>query len=80
MHPSGPAATFCGSTQRYVVPLSFRMDRDRVTRWRRIDLTTRIKALFGVVTLGCGRLLVRPHRPKTDEGTQKAFKNRSRCW
>ena len=56
------------------------MDRDRVTRWRRIDLKTRIKALFGVATLGCRRLLVRPHRPNTDEGTQKAFKNRSRCW
>lgn len=53
------------------------MDLDRVTRCRRIDLTTRIKALFGVVTLGCRRLLVRPHRPKTDEGTQKAFKNTS---
>ena len=62
------------------MPLSFRMDLDRVTRCRRIDLTTRIKALFGVATLGCRRLLVRPHHPNTDDGTQKAFKNRSRCW
>jgi transposase len=61
------------------------LQRDGVVRWRRIDLQARIKALFGVqmhertvgkqlVTLGFRRLSVRPRHPKTDEGTQEAFK------
>jgi transposase len=65
------------------------LQRDGVVRWRRIDLQARIKALFGVqmhertvgkqlVTLGFRRLSVRPRHPKTDEGTQEAFKKTSR--
>ena len=65
------------------------LQRDGVVRWRRIDLQARIKALFGVemhertvgkqlATLGFRRLSVRPLHPKTDEGTQEAFKKTSR--
>ena len=32
VHHPGPTATFCGTTDRPVVPLSFRVDQDRVTR------------------------------------------------
>ena len=32
VHHPDPTATFCGTTQRPVVPLSFRVDQDRVAR------------------------------------------------
>ena len=63
--------------------------RDGVVRWRRVDLQARIRALFGVAmhertvgkqlaALGFRRWSVRPRHPKTDEGTQEAFKKTSR--
>jgi putative transposase len=62
--------------------------RDGVVRWRRKDLQARIKAEFGVAlhersvgkqlaALGFRRLSVRPQHPKSDPGTQVAFKKTS---
>ena len=64
-------------------------ERDRVVRWRCIDLKRWIEAEFGVVMhertvgkqlnkLGYRRLSVRPRHPKADEAAQEAFKKASR--
>lgn len=65
------------------------LEKDGVVRWRRIDLSERIKAGFGVRldvrTVGkllrkfdFRRISVRPRHPKSDEAVQEAFKKTSR--
>jgi transposase len=60
-------------------------ERDRVVRWRRVDLKRRIQAEFGVAmhersvgkqlrALGLRRLVPRPKHPKADFAAQEAFK------
>jgi transposase len=64
---------------------------DGVVRWRRIDLSQRITATFGVRldVRTVGRLLrkldfrrisVRPQHPQSDEAAQAAFKKTSTIW
>ncbi len=64
-------------------------ERDRVVRWRRIDLKRRLESEFGVMmhertvgkqlrALGLRRLVPRPKHPKADLAAQEAFKKTSR--
>jgi transposase len=66
-------------------------DRDRVVRWRRVDLKALIEARFAVRLhersvgkvlhrLGFTRLSVRPRHPKADAAAQDAFKKASPRW
>ena len=59
--------------------------KDKVTRWRRVDLRDRLERDFGLVlhertvgkllnTLGYRRLSVRPFNPKADPAAQDVFK------
>lgn len=65
--------------------------RDGVVRWRRIDLSERIRASFGVKldvrtvgrllrTLAFRRISVRPQHPQSDAAAQAAFKKTSTIW
>jgi transposase len=62
--------------------------RDKVVRWRRVDLTAEIASRFGVTLhersvgkilrrLGFRRMSVRPQHPKSKPETQEAFKKTS---
>jgi transposase len=62
--------------------------RDKVVRWRRIDLRDELQQRFGVALhersvgkvlkrLGYRRLSVRPRHPQADEAAQEAFKKTS---
>jgi transposase len=64
------------------------LEKDRVVRWRRVDLCERIEASFGVKldvrtvgkllrTLDFRRISARPRHPKSDEAAQAEYKKSS---
>jgi transposase len=93
LRPGRPASLSAEQKAQVATWVEFGSDleKDGVVRWRRIDLSKRIEAAFGVRldvrtvgkllrALDFRRISARPQHPKSDEAAQQAFKKTSAIW